>query len=116
MDDREGVGASGRAVAALARAAAVWVWAHPVRSYLAVAFLSFLIVVSQPVPCNRWDVESGNCPNRFKQMMRGYNAGVFWPLYWSWEIAELLRGGEDTIRAQGIEAANAPNPEETSRG
>ena len=74
------------------------------RTYGVAALLTFAWVASEPKPCSKFDVESGRCPNYSSQAADGYLAGLLWPAYWLWEGAEQLRGGQDVIREQAIEA------------
>lgn len=64
---------------------------HWIIAYAVIALLTFSYEASDPANC--WRTRNGElqCTDG---MLDGYGAALFWPVYWSWSIAEFVRGPE----------------------
>lgn len=64
---------------------------HWIIAYAVIGLLTFSYEASDPANCWRNSDGELSCT---QGMIDGYGAGLLWPVYWPWSIAEFVRGPE----------------------
>lgn len=69
-----------------------WSFQHSVAAYIAIAILTFGISASDN-QCGRHEktAQYGRQTCIMDAGVGGFMAGLWWPLYWSWEVVEGVR-------------------------
>ena len=60
-------------------------------SYIIVAMGTFGWIASSPRICYNWDRQPAKC-ELMESVSPAIAGGVFWPLYWTWNMMEYVRG------------------------
>lgn len=75
--------------------------------YVVIGVFTFAFAASDPRNCSYDIADNVTCPPGFEGMVAGMIGGAFWPLYWPWTAAELIRGDEAyAVRRAEMEAPN----------